>query len=156
MIWSWFVVALFDELDVFFLWKTCKRWLVCHSIICHITICHSFDKLYTGLFTFYYYHIRIKPHAASLLHALKCTQNRQLRIGYGSVLEVYHYSRFSHCGHLAITDTPPLRTEANPSTKCIKKWLKQTHEITNYYELSLLCPPRRDNSLVFSLAIANT
>ena len=54
---------------------------------------------------------------------------------YHSYFQYDYYSRLSPCGHLAITDTPSLRTEASLPARRLKKWLKLTPVITNsrYY-----------------------
>ena len=48
------------------------------------------------------------------------------------------YSQLSPCGHLAITDTPLIRTAAKSPAKVTDIWLKQTPDITDsrYYGLT--------------------
>ena len=54
---------------------------------------------------------------------------------YHSYFQYDYHSRLSPCGHLAITDTPSLRTRASLPARRLKKWLKLTTVITNsrYY-----------------------
>ena len=76
------------------------------------------------------------------------------------------YSRLSPCGHFAITDTPLMQTRASPpppNPPTPGETRKETTETNSrYHGLPLLrkCghvpAPKRDISLVFSLAIADT
>ena len=50
----------------------------------------------------------------------------------------FNYSQLPPCGHLAITDTPLLRTDTKSPAKVTKVWLKWTPAITesHYYGLT--------------------
>ena len=132
-----------------------QAWVL-RSWLWQILLWASKKKRYFFLFCFFFFFFffcnnRVKGAVPPYFQRLCCTQTC-LKIDWNTKQV---YSQLSPCGHLAITDTPLIRTAAKSPAKVTDVWLKQTPALTDsrYYGVTDTLFSPDDTILLFWLSL---